>query len=92
MNILVYTIAFLPSHEVIPTDIAFLSELDGTFTTNLEDNAFVGALVDIGITVLFGLEVPVRVGIGSIHIEVRHSCAFADLVDRDIKVFLGKGS
>src|SRR5690554_3510088 len=86
VDLLIDTVTCFPSNQVIETE-TFLIQLYCPFSANLEYDALVYSGY-IGVSIFGRREIPVRITIGCLHVQIRHTYSFPELVYRNIKVAL----
>ena len=90
MENLLNTLASFPAIQISPTE-TLLCQLNHPFATDLQDNPFVRT-ADIGIAVLSGSKIPIRLGVGFIQFHVRHSRTLTQQVHGFVKIRLRQGT
>ena len=79
-------LALFPADEVVVT-VALLKQFNGALAADFEQYAFVRPR-HVGVACLRGRKVRVGVGVGVIHVQIGHTYAIAQFLDRQIDVGL----
>ena len=90
LELLLEHLALFPAYHVVVT-VPLGNQFDGPLAADFEDDALVLA-ADVRVTRHVAGEIRVRIGIGRLHVEVRHTHPVADRFDGFVDVVLGERS